>query len=589
MTRLCAFLLTLNIAACGFAAATRPSSRATTIPTTKPAPDLNHALILRNGRIIDGAGNPWFYGDVFIRGSRIAAIGKIEPQSLVPEIDARGMIVAPGFIDVHTHVDSEILDNPLAENFIRDGVTTVVTGNCGGSVGDVGDYFEGIRSKGSAINIATLIGHGRVLKDIKGGGAAKLTDEQMQKAKAMVDEAMREGAVGMSTGLIYRPGVFSSTEEIIELQKVAAKHGGIYATHMRGEGAEILQSIEEALRIGREANCRVEISHFKLPADVAKKLGGANTTLAKVLAARRMGQEVWVDQYPYTASSTGISTLLPDWIYDKGNDEAEKRLKDPAMVGKILADMKKTYETGSRPRASLAYAVIANYEHEPQFAGRNVYEMAQIFKFRELHPGHDVELLSSDPPKLPDVTMEDQYRAVIEICRNGGAKGVFHTMDEQEVEDILRCDLIAVASDAGIRTFGAGVPHPRGYGTNARVLGHYVREKKTITLEDAVRKMTSLPATAFRFSDRGLLRAGYLADIAVFDEKTVADRGTFEQPHQYPVGISFVIVNGHVVLRDGKMTGTLPGGPIFGPGATAGEKTAADAGSSGGGEALSGR
>jgi N-acyl-D-amino-acid deacylase len=335
---------------------------------------------------------------------------------------------------------------------------------------------------------------------------------------------------------------------------------------MRNEGTNILDAIDEALRVGREANCRVEISHFKLPRDVAKTIGGADATLGKVMAARTAGQEVWIDQYPYTASSTSITTLLPDWVYDAGREEAKKRLEDPEQVKKILADMRDNYEV-KRRRSSLGYAVIAASAAEPKLAGRNLYEIAQIFKLREQNQGGAVELLSSDPAKLPEVTMADQYRAVIDICRRGGASCVFHTMDEEEVEDILSHPLVAVASDSGVRSFGVGQPHPRGYGTNARVLGKYVRERKLIALEEAVRKMTALPAQAFRFADRGLVRPGYVADLAIFDPDAVVDKATFEQPHAYADGFRHVIVNGHLVLENGRMTGLLPGGPVLGPGA----------------------
>ncbi|MEA2734672.1 MAG: N-acyl-D-amino-acid deacylase, partial [Humisphaera sp.] len=502
-------------------------------------------------------------------GGKIAAIGKVEAKPGAETIDARGLIVAPGFIDVHTHADSDAIGS-RCENFIRDGVTTLVIGNCGGSPRDIGTYFDRVREKGSGCNVAALIGHNTVLSATKGDAAGDLTPEQMTKAKEIVAKAMRDGAVGFSTGLIYKPGTYSNTEEIIELAKVSGEFGGIYATHMRDEGTNILGAIDEALRIGREAKCRVEISHFKLPRDVAQTIGGADATLGKVMAARAAGQEVWIDQYPYTASSTSLSTMLPDWVFDKGNDEARGRLADPEQVKKIIADMRQNHEI-RRKRTSLAYAVIASSRAEPTLAGRNMLEVAQLFKLREQNKakgGADgkVELLSNDPAKLPAVTMEDQYRAVIDIARRGGASCVFHTMDEEEVEDILKHPLVSVASDSGVRAFGTGMPHPRGYGTNARVLGRYVRERKLITLEDAVRKMTSLPASAFHFADRGLIRAGYVADLTIFDPETVSDKATFEQPHAYAQGVRHVIVNGRLVLEGGEMTGLLPGGPVYGPG-----------------------
>src|SRR3954469_16619683 len=272
-------------------------------------------------------------------GGKIWAIGKIEHRA-VAEIDAGGLVVAPGFIDVHTHADEDVHSQPYAENFVRDGVTTIVTGNCGGSVRDVGQYLRRIQGKGCAINVATLIGHNTILKSVKGDRAGELTAAQMQQAKGIVRQAMLDGAVGLSTGLIYPPGQFSSTEEIIELQKVAAGFGGIYASHMRSEGSNILPAIDEALRIGREAKCRVEISHFKLPADAARKIGGSDVTLGRVISARAAGQEVWLDQYPYTASSTGITTLISDDYIAQGVAAAQKLLRDePSEVEKLTTTM----------------------------------------------------------------------------------------------------------------------------------------------------------------------------------------------------------------------------------------------------------
>ena len=538
----------------------------TSVPTTKAAAAPDDEIVIRNGRIVDGTGNAWFYGDVLVRGNKIAAIGKVDANPNAEMIDATGLVVAPGFIDVHTHADNDAIGS-RCENFIRDGVTTLVVGNCGGSPRDVGDYFQRLRERGSACNAAVLIGHNTILNATKGDAAGELTPEQMRKAKEIVANAMRDGAVGISTGLIYKPGTYSKTEEIIELAKVASRSGGIYATHMRDEGTDILDAIDEALRIGREAKCRVEISHFKLPKDVAKKLGGADATLGKVMAARAAGQEVWIDQYPYTASSTGLNTMLPDWVFDKGNDEARERMADSEQVKKMIEDMRKNNEV-RRKRTSLAYAVIASSRAEPTLAGRNMLEVAQLFKLREQSKasGGDGELLADKSAKLPDVTMDEQYRAVIDLARRGGAQMVFHTMDEQEVADILRHPLVAVASDSGVRSLGSGMPHPRGYGTNARVLGRYVREKQLITLEDAVRKMTSLPAAAFRMDDRGLVRSGYVADLTIFDPATVSDKATFEKPHAYAEGVRHVVVNGRLVLRDAAMTGLLPGGPVYGPG-----------------------
>src|SRR4051812_35910910 len=520
-------------------------------------------LVIRGGSILDGSGKEAVVADVGIKGGKIARIGAIQPGAGVNEIDAKGLVVAPGFIDVHTHADEDVLTQPLAENFIRDGVTTIVTGNCGGSVSNVGRYFAAIEKHGAAINVATLIGHNTILKATKGDRAGELTAEQMARAKEMIAQAMHDGAVGMSTGLIYPPGQFSSTEEIIELQKVAAGSGGIYASHMRSEGSNILSAIDEALRIGREANCRVEISHFKLPSDAAKKLGGSDVTLGRVRSARAAGQEVWLDQYPYTASSTGITTLMPDEYIEQGVAVAQKKLRDdPAEVEKVVQQMLEDAKKSGRTH--YGYVVVAGCAAHPDYAGQNIIDLAKAAKLRKEKPG--VELIGLPADQIPQPTLEDQIRMIVDIFSSGGAQCVFHTMNEKEVENIMADPTVSVASASGIRRYGTGAPHPRGYGTNTRVLARYVREKHIISLPEAIRKMTSMPAHAFRFSDRGMIKENFVADLVIFDANKVEDLATFEKPHQYPSGIEWVIVNGQVVCEHGGMTGTLPGRVIRGPG-----------------------
>lgn len=527
--------------------------------TTQPQP--SHDVIIRSARVIDGAGNPWFYADLAIDGDRIAAVGDLRGATAALEIDAGGKVVAPGFIDVHTHADDDLYKLPAAENFVRQGVTTIVSGNCGSSVRDVAQYFDNLQKRGVGLNVATLYGHNTILRAVKGSAAGELTPVQMEQARQLMDKAMRDGAVGLSTGLIYTPGRWSSTEEIIEIARVSAAHGGIYASHMRSEGHGILEAIDEALRVGREAGCRVQISHFKMPTDVAARMGGSDVTLARVVAARDAGQEVWIDQYPYTASSTTINTVLPDWVLEDGPEAAKQKLNDPDTLARVLDDMRKNHEIG-RGRKSMAYAVIASCKAFPQYEGKNLQQVAVM---RKLEGAGD---LLQPEGAAPTVTMEDQYRAAIAIYLAGGASCVFHTMDEQQVENIMRHPLVGIASDSGVREFNAGQPHPRGYGTNARVLGRYVRERKLITLEEAVRKMTSMPARAFRFDDRGVLRPGASADVVVFDPDTVIDKATFDAPHAYAEGFEFVFVNGVAVIRDGQMTGALPGRPVYGPGRT---------------------
>ncbi len=519
-------------------------------------------LVIRNGRVIDGSGNPWFYDDVGVRNGKIATIGRIVEGAGAKEIDAAGLVVAPGFIDVHTHADSALHQHPLAENFIRNGVTTIVTGNCGGSVTDVAGYLSRLKNEGVALNVATLIGHNSILRRAKGDRAGELTAEQMSEAKAMVRRAMCEGAVGLSTGLIYTPGTYSDTEEIIELQKVAAEFDGIYATHMRSEAHEILEAIDEALRIGRESGSRVQISHFKMAMDVAKVMGGSDVTLAKVAKAREAGQEVWLDQYPYTASSTTIATLLPSWVRENGDDEARRILQDTDQLDRVLEDMRQTHEI-RRDRSDMSFAVIAACRAYPEYAGRNLKQVTQLMKHKQERA--EGAPAAGEAAELPEVTMREQYLAAIDIYVKGGASCVYHSFSENDVENIMRHPLVAICSDSGVRVFGSGQPHPRGYGSNSRVLGRYVRQRGVITLEDAIRKMTAMPALAFRFNDRGLLREGHWADITIFDPQTVTDRATFEEPHQYPEGITHVIVNGQLVVEQGEVTKNLPGMPLYGP------------------------
>lgn len=528
-------------------------------------PTPRYDLVIRNARIVDGSGKPAFAGDLAVKDGLIARLGAVEPRSAAREIDARGLIIAPGFIDVHTHVDADIHKQPAAENFVRDGVTTIVTGNCGYSVLDVRQYLERIDREGAGLNVSTLIGHNTVLRSAKGDTAEPLTAHQMQKAKDLVERAMRGGAVGMSTGLIYNPGQFSPLSEIVELQTVAARHGGVYATHMRSEGSGILKAIDEALTIGKSAGCRVQISHFKLPADASRALStgglGTDVTLQKVLDARAAGMDVWLDQYPYTASSTSINTLIPDEFLKGGIEAGRKRVADDPSERSMLLTAMLELHGKQRRRTHFGYVAIASCAAYPHYNGRNVWEITRTNKLKQ-ERGGDVELLGLTPDQLPEATLEEQCRTIIDIFANGGASCVFHTMAEEDVENILRNPIVAVASDSGVRKFGEGVPHPRGYGSNARVLGHYARERGLMSMEEAVRRMTSLPAYVFSLPGRGLIKQGFAADLVIFDPHTVIDTATFEKPHQYPIGIPTVIVNGQPVLLDGKMTGALPGRAI---------------------------
>jgi len=491
-------------------------------------------VVIRHGRVVDGSGNPAFFGDVAVKDGRVASIGRVSGEAK-SEIDAKGLIVAPGFIDVHTHAD-EVADMPLAENFVRMGVTTIVVGNCGGSTLDVAKFFSEIEKNKVALNVATLIGHNDVRRKAMGGSFKRPpTPEELEKMRGLVDQAMKDGAVGLSTGLIYLPGVFAKTDEIVELAKVAGIYDGIYASHMRYEDTEIYQALDEVFRIAREAHVRAEVSHIKLSGPTA--WGQADKVLAYIEKARAEGLDVTHDQYAYTASSTGISQLVPESAFDGGQEKFRERLADPAEKAKITVEMKQSLKR--KGRDDYAYSVIASYRHDKSLNGLNIVEAAK-------------KVRGSD-------SVDDQVEMILEIQKNGGASGVFHGMSEDDLKTFMRHPNTMVACDSGLRKLGEGVPHPRGYGNNARVLARYVSEQKVIRLEDAIRKMSSLPANTFHFKGRGELREGNWADIVVFDPEKIQDTATYNDPHHYPAGIPYVLVNGAVVIKDGEHTGAKAG------------------------------
>lgn len=498
-------------------------------------------LVLRGGRLVDGTGAPWREGDLAIRDGRIAAIGRFDGRG-AREVDARGLVIAPGFIDVHAHAEEGLRERLQGLNFVHDGVTTIVTGNCGGSAADLGTFFAQIEAGGLGLNAASLIGHNTVRRTAMGMERRPATAEELAKMQAHVDEAMRAGAVGLATGLIYTPGTWADTAEVVALAQVAARHGGLYATHMRSEGEKVKEAIAEAIDVGRRAGLPVQISHFKIAHK--KSWGRSNETIALVERARAEGIDVAVDQYPYPASSTSLSVMLPDWALEGGRDALIQRLRDGRIRGRIADEMKDQIRKRNG-RKDLSYAVVARYEPEPSREGRSI---------------QDITLSRGEK------SLEAQIHTVLEMMEKGGAGMVYFSMSDEDVDRILAWPLSAVASDAGIPTFGNGKPHPRGYGTNARVLGHYVRERRVISLEEAVRKMTSLPAHRFGFTDRGLLRPGLAADVVVFDPKTVADRATFAAPHAYSEGFRLVLVNGVPVIDDGRPTDARPGRVLRGPG-----------------------
>lgn len=492
---------------------------------------------------MDGTGNSWYYGDIAVKHGKIIRIQNQLNATATRTIDATGLVIAPGFIDVHTHIEGDELKTPTADNFIYDGVTTVIAGNCGASRVDIGNYFRWLDSLKISVNVASLMGHNDVRKAIMGRANRYATDAELVQMENLVEQAMKEGAVGLSTGLIYIPGTYSNTSEVIRLAKIAARHGGVYATHMRDEGDSVVQAISEALLIGKAAAIPVQISHFKVSGQ--QNWGRSKETVPMIEAARKQGIDVTIDQYPYTASSTSLSTLLPEEILADGQDSINARLNDPGTrkitSEKMISKLKK------RRLKHYSYAMVAYYKTDTTLNGKSI-EAINLLKGRK----H---------------TAKEEVNTIFEMMQQGGAGMVFHGMSEEDVKRIMQYPFSMFASDASIRAFGQGAPHPRGYGTNARVLAKYVREEGILTMEEAIRRMTSLPAQKFQLKDRGLLKENFAADLVIFDEKLISDMATFERPHQYSKGLHYVLVNGQLVVDGAKHTGIRSGQTLKGPGA----------------------
>lgn len=505
----------------------------------------SYDLVIRNGRVVDGSGNPWYRADLGILNGKIARIGAIPASEGRAVIDAKNGIVAPGFIDVHTHVEGDLEVRPGAENFIYDGVTTFVTGNCGGSRTNLRVMFDTLRMQGMTPNLASMIGHNSVRMKVMKAAFREPTAREQAEMEALVEQAMRDGAVGMSTGLIYTPGTYAKTAEVVGLARKAAQHGGVYASHIRNEGQEVQKAIEEAIQIGREAGIPVEISHFKV---ASKPIWGfSKTTIGLVEAARREGIDVTVDQYPYTASSTSLQSILPTWSLADGDSATLARFRDPDTRAKIRKEMLASLKKNGR--TNYEYAVVSRYEPDTTYNGKSIAKINQLLSRK--------------------ANAETETDLVMDLIERAGMKRiqmVYHTMSEEDVANILRYPNTMIASDAGVASFGRNMPHPRAYGTNARVLGRYVRELKVIPLEEAIRRMTSLPAQRFRFSDRGLLAPGFAADVVIFDENTVSDAATYDAPHAYSTGFSYVLVNGVPVVEAGKHNYKKPGQVLLGSG-----------------------
>jgi dihydroorotase/N-acyl-D-amino-acid deacylase len=500
-------------------------------------------LVIRNGKVVDGTGGPWVFADVALRGDTIVAVGRTLAIKARREIDATGLVVAPGFIDIHTHARRGIFEVPTADNYVRQGVTTLVEGPDGGSPIPLRPFLEKVAATRIAPNFATFVGQGSVRQEVLGEVDRAATSAEIEKMRALVRQGMADGAFGLSSGLFYVPGTFTPTAEVVELAKVAGQMGGIYISHMRDEASKVTDSVRETIEIGEKGGLPTQVTHHKI-------IGTANwgksvDTLRLVDEARVRGVDATIDQYPYTASSTSVqAALFPAWAQEGGRDAVLKRLKDPATRAKVKADsvnLIRNERGGGDPKN----VVIARCEWDKSLAGKNLADIATM--------------------KGQPVSVESAADMAMWIVEQGGCQGIFHAINEKDLVRILAHPATMVASDGEVTVFGQANPHPRSYGTFVRVLGRYVREQKVLTLEEAVRKMSAMPAQRMGLPDRGLIRPGMKADLAIFDAGHITDRATFENPHQYAEGVHTVLVNGEIVYEKGAATSARPGRVLHGP------------------------
>jgi N-acyl-D-amino-acid deacylase len=497
---------------------------------------LTFDILIRGGRIVDGSGNTWFRGDVAIEGDTIVAVApKIEGEAK-RVIDATGNVVAPGFIDLHTHARGGIFDVPSADNYILQGVTTIFEGPDGSSPLPIAPFLSSVEKLGVSPNFATFVGHGSVREEVMGSVDRAATPAELEEMKALVRTAMNDGAFGLSTGLFYVPGSFASTEEVIALAKVAGELGGSHTSHMRDEMAKVTDSVRETIRIGEEGGLPTQITHHKIAG--ARNWGRSTETLKLLDEARARGVDVTSDQYPYTASRTGLNALLPRPALEGGREIMLDRLADPATRSTIRDSVIKSIRD-DRGGGDLKNVQIAAAPHDASLAGKT---LTDILRARGLEP-----------------TLESAADLTLELIEKSDVFAIFHMMNEEDVLRILRHPATMIASDGEVPVFGKEAPHPRSYGTFARVLGVYVREQKVLTLEDAIRKMTSSPASRVGLTDRGLLRPGMKADVVIFDANRIIDKSTYTNPHAYAEGVAHVLVNGELVVDEGKVTKNRPG------------------------------
>jgi len=525
------------------------SAGPTLIGARQPAYD----LLIRGGRIVDGTGNPWFEGDVGIRGDRIAAVGRLTGATTTREIDARGLVVAPGFIDLHTHSDTPLLNDGNAESKVRQGVTLDVLGEstsvaprdglpaAKGTWTNFTGYWQALGQKGISMNVISEVSFQQTRLVVVGYAPGPATAAQLERAKQLTSRSMQEGAWGLVTR--FESGGPEYPDEVLALAKVAASHGGIYVSHIGSEGMQQDKELDFALRVAEEAKIPVHIFHLKIRGK--SNWGTIGKYLAKIEGARARGLDVTANQYPYTAMQHGWSAFFPVWARAGGPEAFASMLKDSATRQKIKQDH--DFQTWVHEHGSWE-GIVLGRARQPQNKKYEGMRLSQIAKLRG----------DTDPAETCLTLMAEE---------GGTIAGIFHTMSEADVRMVMKQPWVAIASDgSALNLDEEGVPHPRSFATYPRVLGHYVRDERVLTLEDAVRKMTTLPAQILGLRDRGQVREGFAADIVIFDPAAVGETNSFEKPKSYPAGIPYTIVNGVVVIDGGRHTGARPGRPLFGRG-----------------------
>jgi N-acyl-D-aspartate/D-glutamate deacylase len=532
-------VLAFVVGACGPAATDDGPGDA---PAETAAHGATYDLLLVGGTVVDGSGGPGFVADVAVVGDRIAAVSTegIDPAEAATVLDVEGLTVAPGFIDNHAHIQTTIHEYPLAENFTRQGITSIIASLHSG--GQPWPFAEYAQSLDVAVNVGFFAGHTWTRRQVLGMENRAPTEEELDRMRALVDSTMRQGALGLSTGLLYVPANYAETEEVIELAKVASRYGGLYVSHMRNEASGLLESVAEVIRIADEADIPAQINHHK--AAGRGQWGHSRLTLAMIDSANAAGLDVRHDLYPYTASSTGSSILFPQWVLAGGPDSMAARFEATELRAQIAQEMRALI-LSDRPGDDMRRIQIRVMDFDPRFNGLTV---ADVLADRGLPNSLDAAI---------PVLMELQTR--------GGFSAIYHAMAEDDVIRILEHPLAMIETDGDPVAYGVGYPHPRSYGAFPRVLARYVRELGVITLEQAIRKMTRMPAEQYGQLERGLVAEGMFADLTVFDPETISDRATYTDPHQYSVGVLHLLVNGEPVILSGAYTGARPGRWIRGP------------------------